>query len=64
MKYHNLFLLNVRIIIYILQRMLVLLDIIQNIKDDQRSATNKTYFSFQCKRYTSLAMSLIVLNKK
>ncbi len=44
--------------------MLVLLDIIYNINDDQRSATNKTYFSFQCKRCTSLAMSLIVLNKK
>jgi hypothetical protein len=64
MKYHNPCLLNVRIIIYILQCMLVLLDIIHNASNDQISATNKTYFSFQCKRYTSLGMPLIVLNEK
>ncbi len=40
------------------------LDIICNISNDQRSATNKTYFSFEYKRYMSLAMPLIVLNKK
>jgi hypothetical protein len=63
MKYHNPFLLNVIIIIYNLQCMLVLLDIIHNTSNDQISATNKTYFSSQCKRYRRLAMPLIVFNK-
>jgi len=64
MKYHNPFLLNVRIIIYNLQCMSVLLDIIHNTSNDERSVTKNIYFSFQCKRYTSLAMPLIVLNEK